>query len=278
MFVRYKDKTFFIHTQIFFELKNYLLVTMNKSFTKRRHIHEANIRLEKRYLREGTELDVFPVDGGFNIGWDEDAKNFNDPKGTANSDFSEKPTYAGAGGHLKGHFGIDIFGKRGTPIVAPVGGKIKLHFGNGNTVIVQDVDGYSHWLGHLDSITVKDGEFVKAGTQVGTLGDSGNAKGTTPHLHYNVYPTKGGFYSGKDPIKDLKAAIGKKPSSVQDDEFDFSELDGGIISKIKSLYKDLTGGSKMKPEIVKADDAEDILTIVKNKGKEFIQGLENLLS
>ena len=82
-------------------------------------------------LKESKELDVFPIDGGFNIGYDRDWSNFSNPRSTANSDFSKKATHAGAGGHLKGHFGIDIFGNRGTPIVAPVDGVVKLNFGNG---------------------------------------------------------------------------------------------------------------------------------------------------
>lgn len=251
---------------------------MRKSISKIRHIQESNKKLEKRFLKEGKELDVFPVDGGFNIGWDEKWKDFGSPKATANSDFSKKPTYAGAGGHLKGHFGIDIFGERGTPIVAPVGGKIKLHFGNGNTVIVQDVDGYSHWLGHLDSISVKDGELVDAGTKVGTLGDSGNAKGTSPHLHYNVYPTDKGFYSAEDPIDDLKDAIGKTPEGGEDDLFSFTDLDDKIIKGIKNLYSDITGDTEQKPETTTADDEEGILDIVKSKGKEFVKGLQDLLA
>jgi len=244
---------------------------------------EEKKQIRSLYQKEGKELDVFPVDGGYNIGYDKNWDNFNDPHGTANSDYSKKPTYAGAGGHLKGHFGIDIFGERGTPIVAPVDGKVKLHFGNGNTVIIQDIDGYSHWLGHLDTITVNDDEFVNAGTKVGTLGDSGNAKGTSPHLHYNVFITDRGFYSGEDPIDDLKDAIGKKPSSAADDDFDFSKLTDTIGNKLQTLFKDITGddddeSGKNKPDIASADNEDDILDIIQRKGKEFIKSLQNWFS
>ena len=228
-------------------------------------------------LKESKELEVFPVDGGFNIGYDEDWDNFSNPRGTANSDFSKKATGSGAGGHPKGHFGIDIFGQRGTPIVAPVDGKVKLNFGNGNTVIIEDLDGFSHWLGHLDSITVEDGDMVDAGTKVGTLGDTGNAKGTAPHLHYNVYPTNRGFYGAEDPIDDLKDAIGKSPSDASDFGFKFGNLDDKIISAIKSLTgndpSNLTS-STSKPYI--ADTSDDILSIIKNKGSEFINALKNM--
>jgi murein DD-endopeptidase MepM/ murein hydrolase activator NlpD len=234
-------------------------------------------------LKESKELDVFPIDGGFNIGYDKDWSNFSNPRSTANSDFSKKSTHAGAGGHPKGHFGIDIFGNRGTPIVAPVGGVVKLNFSNGNTVIIQDKDGYSHWLGHLDSISVKNGELVNSGTKVGTLGNTGNAKSTAPHLHYNVYPTSRGFYAGEDPIDDLKDAIGKGPGSSNGDDnvFDLTSLDDKIIGGLKSLHDKIKGGgndaaSLVKPKINYKKASDVILSILKNKGAEIIKGLKNL--
>ena len=36
-------------------------------------------------LKESKELDVFPIDGGFNIGYDKDWSNFSNPRSTANS-------------------------------------------------------------------------------------------------------------------------------------------------------------------------------------------------
>ena len=239
-------------------------------------------------LNEAKELEVFPIDGGFNIGYDKDWDNFSNPQSTANSDFSKSPTGHGAGGHPKGHFGIDIFGNRGTPIVAPVDGVVKLNFGNGNTVIIQDKDGFSHWLGHLDSILINDGELVEAGTKVGTLGDTGNAKGTAPHLHYNVYRTAGGFYDAEDPIDDLKDAIGKGPGASRSDNsdnniFDFTTLDDKIIGGVKSLYNKLKGGdsnvvSVVKPDAHYAATSDGILSILKTKGAECIGGLINLFA
>lgn len=169
-----------------------------------------------RQILEGFELETFPVQGGkFNIGYDKNWSDFDNPESTANSDFSYSPTYAGAGGHLKGHIGIDIFGPKGAPIVAPVTGEVKLNFSNGNTVIIQDMNGYNHWLGHLDSISpeIKDGNYVFAGTEVGKLGNTGNAAGTAPHLHYNVY--KSNYYDAQDPFEVLKSSINKKPTEIK---------------------------------------------------------------
>lgn len=240
--------------------------------------------IKKLYnLKESKELEVFPVDGGYNIGYDKNWDDWGNPQGTANSDFSKSPTGHGANGHPKGHFGVDIFGEKGTPIVAPVDGKVKINTGNGNTVIIQDLDGYSHWLGHLDSITVNDGEFVDAGTEVGTLGNTGNAAGTEPHLHYNVYPTDQGFYAAEDPIDDLKDAVGKSPGMARFDlGFKFSDLDDKIIDNIKSLKDTSDGASKnsstsgSKPYV--ANTTDEISSIVKSKGDKFVNALKNMFN
>jgi len=156
------------------------------------------------------DLHYFPIAGGrYNIGWDKNWDNWSNPVGTANSDFSKEPTYAGAGGHLNGHIGVDIFGPKGAAIIAPVAGKVR-YGGNGLTVVIEDpITGWSHWLGHLDSISVPEKSNVQAGQKVGTLGNSGNARGTAPHLHYNIFKTSGGFYSGVPPLPILKKAINK---------------------------------------------------------------------
>jgi murein DD-endopeptidase MepM/ murein hydrolase activator NlpD len=152
----------------------------------------------------------FPIGGGkFNIGYDTKWNDWNTPN--HNSDFSKKATNAGVGGHKSGHFGVDIFGPKGAPILSPVNGKVTYDNGNGLTVIIVDPEtGYSHWLGHLDKRTVPEGTVVVAGQQVGELGNTGNAKTTAPHLHYNVYNTKGGYYTGEDPLEILVSAINKK--------------------------------------------------------------------
>lgn len=230
-------------------------------------------------LSEAKELEVFPVGGGkYNIGYDEDWDNFDNPKGTANSDFSKVPTGAGANGHPNGHFGIDIFGPRGAAIYAPVDGVVKINKSNGNTVIIQDKDGYSHWLGHLDSINVEDDVLVKAGKKVGTLGDSGNAMGTAPHLHYNVYKTEDGFYSAESPLSALKNAIDRKA----DDDLEIGDgTPETFLTKLEKAFDDFVNSEKedddessdKEPETAKADTEQDMFDILVDKGKSFIKNL-----
>ena len=87
------------------------------------------------------------------------------------------------------HKGIDIFGETGTPILSATPGIVVYagEFGRGgNVVIVLGSKWWLHYYAHLASIDASGGRMVSAGTRIGTLGDSGNAKGKPPHLHYTI--------------------------------------------------------------------------------------------
>ena len=99
------------------------------------------------------------------------------------------------------HRGVDFAGRRGTPIYATADGFVRYAGKDkylGNTIIVahrkKERDeqgqpyarqgGYQTEYGHLDRIMVKQGEQIKRGQQIGTMGNSGRSTG--PHLHYAV--------------------------------------------------------------------------------------------
>ncbi|PTA68876.1 M23 family metallopeptidase [Deinococcus arcticus] len=93
------------------------------------------------------------------------------------------------------HEGIDIFAARGTPIQATTRGLV-LNVGpnglGGRTVTVLGPAGQRHYYAHLERYpNLKRGDWVQPGDVVGFVGDSGNARGTPPHLHYGIY-TAGG--------------------------------------------------------------------------------------
>ena len=243
-------------------------------FKTENKLNEYFKRLNRSLNESLPQIDTFPIAGGqYNIGYDKKWDDFNNPAGTANSDFTRKATNAGAGGHKNGHIGVDIFGKKGTPIVAPVDGKVK-YGSNGLTVIVQDdKTGFSHWLGHLDSITVKEGEFVSAGQQVGTLGNTGNAAGTAPHLHYNVYKTSSGFNSGEDPLDILKGAISKSTNTPikkndGDGENKYQPEEEGNVSITPEMIKDMI--DKLKSKGIKSEDLKKYLDMVKTGSGEGV--------
>ncbi|WP_295820085.1 M23 family metallopeptidase [uncultured Deinococcus sp.] len=104
-------------------------------------------------------------------------------------------TWGGARSQGRTHEGVDIFAKRGTPIRATTRG-IVLNVGpntlGGRTVMLLGPGGQRHYYAHLERYPdLKRGDWVQAGDVVGYVGDSGNAKGTPPHLHYGIY-TGGG--------------------------------------------------------------------------------------
>jgi len=94
------------------------------------------------------------------------------------------------------HEGIDIFGTRGTKIRSTTEGVVTTVGDNrlgGHCVWVMGPGGYLHYYAHLEKYgDVKRGLRIRPGHFIGTVGDSGNAKGTPPHLHYGVYKLIGG--------------------------------------------------------------------------------------
>ena len=105
------------------------------------------------------------------------------------------------------HQGNDLFANRGRPVVAvhdatvtswnPPSSQTRL---GGITVTYETADGSRWYNAHLDSIAdgVTPGASVSRGQVIGTVGNTGNARTTPPHLHIgrryggspvNPYPT-----------------------------------------------------------------------------------------
>lgn len=104
-------------------------------------------------------------------------------------------TWGGARSEGRKHEGIDIFAKRGTPVLSATEG-IVMRVGTnrlgGQVVWVLGPGGQRHYYAHLDSYgDVHPGMRIDAGKIVGYVGNTGNAATTPPHLHYGIY-TAGG--------------------------------------------------------------------------------------
>jgi peptidoglycan LD-endopeptidase LytH len=94
-------------------------------------------------------------------------------------------------GGRRRHEGVDIFAKKGTPILAATDGRITRveERGLGGKVIWQ-WDSHRNiniYYAHLDSQLVAPGKIVKAGDTIGLMGNTGNAIRTPPHLHFGIY-------------------------------------------------------------------------------------------
>jgi len=87
------------------------------------------------------------------------------------------------------HKGIDIFSSKGTPVLSSTNG-IVLFKGHiqmgGKVVVILGPKWRLHYYAHLDSYDVMPGAVVKTSEIIGVVGDSGNAKGKIPHLHYSI--------------------------------------------------------------------------------------------
>ena len=104
-------------------------------------------------------------------------------------------TWGGARSGGRKHEGIDIFARRGTPVLSATEG-IVLDVGTnplgGQVVWVLGPGGQRHYYAHLDRYgDVRAGTRVAPGTIVGYVGNTGNAATTPPHLHYGIYTVSG---------------------------------------------------------------------------------------
>lgn len=123
-----------------------------------------------------------------------------------------RDTWGGARSEGRSHEGIDIFAKRGTPVISSTEGivaKVGTNRLGGLVVWVLGPGGQRHYYAHLDRYAdVAAGMRIEAGRVLGYVGNSGNAKGTPPHLHYGVYEMGGAI----NPYPLLRAEPGAASS------------------------------------------------------------------
>lgn len=113
-------------------------------------------------------------------------------------------------GGKRSHEGLDIFAARGTPALAASDGWISSTgnrgLGGKQVWLRAGLFGHSLYYAHLDSIAVSSGTHVKIGDTLGFVGNTGNARTTSPHLHFGIYARGGALnplpyvFEGTEPL------------------------------------------------------------------------------
>jgi murein DD-endopeptidase MepM/ murein hydrolase activator NlpD len=112
-------------------------------------------------------------------------------------------------GGRRAHRGVDIFAAKGTPVLAATDGwvtRVETTRVGGKVVWMQPLFGNVRiYYAHLEEQWVAPGEFVVAGQRLGSVGNTGNAITTPPHLHFGVYVRRAGRRGGaQDPADFLR--------------------------------------------------------------------------
>ena len=106
------------------------------------------------------------------------------------------------------HQGTDVFGARGGDVFAIVDGVVtttKTGKRAGLMLVLRGDNGDTYWYLHLQDFVASPGQRVRAGQLIGHNGDTGNARGTTPHIHFERHPGGGGAVN---PYPLLRRACG----------------------------------------------------------------------
>jgi peptidoglycan LD-endopeptidase LytH len=115
-------------------------------------------------------------------------------------------------GGRREHEGVDIFARRGTNVLAAADGIVSSVGTNrlgGNVLWVwRPLRGEAHYYAHLDTQRVAAGARVRTGDLLGTVGNTGNARTTAPHLHFAIYSSGGAV----DPLPYLVAPPPLQPA------------------------------------------------------------------
>jgi murein DD-endopeptidase MepM/ murein hydrolase activator NlpD len=98
---------------------------------------------------------------------------------------------------LHGYNAVDIASAIGTPIVASAEGVVIVarssgwNGGYGKYVVISHPNGTQTLYGHMNTVSVEQGQLIKQGETIGSLGNTG--KSTGPHVHFEIRGAKNPF-------------------------------------------------------------------------------------
>ena len=182
-------------------------------------------------------------------------------------------------GCARAHEGTDIMGSRLQPLLAAVDGRIGWSRTDGNNMFsLRGKDGWSYSYIHVNNDSpgtddganppewifapgIKEGSEVVAGQHIGFMGDSGNAEGTSPHLHFEIHKPGG---EAVNPYWSLMLAQGRRvndrcrfddnptgePSLVASPGYWSTTSDGSVYSFGVAPYFGSMGGQPLAKPII----------------------------
>ncbi|SNT27125.1 Murein DD-endopeptidase MepM and murein hydrolase activator NlpD, contain LysM domain [Ekhidna lutea] len=133
-------------------------------------------------------------------------------------------------GGRRDHHGVDIFAKRHTPIIAPVKAEVRfvgVRGLGGKVVWLYDRErGNNLYFAHLQDQKVNKYQMVNPGDTIGTVGNTGNARYTPPHLHFGIYRN-----GPMDPYSFIVEEYPRPPKLIPD-----TMLLGKLFAVNKAMY------------------------------------------
>ncbi|MEI6948663.1 M23 family metallopeptidase [Paraflavisolibacter sp. H34] len=124
---------------------------------------------------------------------------------------------ASRAGGIRKHKGIDIHARKGTPVVAVCDGIIVTRDHTpigGKTLWLRPAgQAWTAYYAHLDQQLVTEGQRVRKGQVIGTVGNTGNARTTPSHLHFGV--TQGNQWVNPLPYVSGAKKVVSAPKSPQ---------------------------------------------------------------
>lgn len=181
-------------------------------------------------------------------------KNEKYPEGSITQWYGENPALYGTicyqGSCLTGHNGYDIVAPWGTPLYAVDDGQIvdvkESEGGYGKHVRLLS-NNFEYTYGHLSRIDVKLGQQVKAGEQVGLMGNTGFVvSGATPFWKHNPYAGTH-LHLGK---REFKPRVGSETFNIQylnSIQGNILNYDNGLFGSIPINWDELTVGTPVSP-------------------------------
>jgi murein DD-endopeptidase MepM/ murein hydrolase activator NlpD len=122
-------------------------------------------------------------------------------------------------GGTRQHMGVDIFAARHTPVLSPARAYVH-HVGTnslgGRCIWLYDSQrSQYYYLAHLETWEAVEESWVDEGQIVATVGNSGNARTTPPHLHFGIWSRRYGY---EDPQPFFSGTRAEPPPITSDPE------------------------------------------------------------